>query len=473
MNASIDQIDNETGQQSHLLRRIALAGIVVCGILLAYFLLFRGNGHKYDLVFTTGGQLVRGNLVLIGGHPVGSIEKISLTDDNQARVSISIEQELHEGTTAVIRTTSLSGVANRYISLTPGPNSSPEIPAGAAIPSTATTSPVDLDQFFNTFTPRMRKGLSDFFKGNAAIWDGAGKKAQTSFRYFSPALTQTTRWLREFNADERMLARFVSDSARLSSTVADRGEQLTSLIRNSNESFGAIAEENESLRQALTALPRTMRQANTTFVNLRAAFDDVDPLIDAAKPATKDLQPFLEQLQPVLSRGVNVFRDLRLAMSRPNQPNDLGGPTDNDLGELTETLPRVQPRTSKAFDSSIKAISAFQPTLDFYRPYWGEFINGFSNLGQITGYYDANGHFARVQAAGVNLFDYDEGTETLNPVSMADQYNQFPGFERSKRCPGGGTQPAADGSNPFYDPPWSESGLSGDDCNPAQVPPGS
>ena len=28
-----------------------------------------------------------------------------------------------------------------------------------------------------------------------------------------------------------------------------------------------------------------MRQANTTFVNLRAALDDVDPLVDASKPA--------------------------------------------------------------------------------------------------------------------------------------------------------------------------------------------
>ena len=37
--------------------------------------------------------------------------------------------------------------------------------------------------------------------------------------------------------------------------------------------FGAIASENQSLSQALEALPRTMRQANTTFVNLRAALD--------------------------------------------------------------------------------------------------------------------------------------------------------------------------------------------------------
>lgn len=472
VNASADQIAQESGPRSHFLKRFALGGLVILLLLAAYLLFFWGNGYKYDLIFTTGGQLVNGNLVLIGGHPVGSVEKISLTDDNQARVSISVDQELHEGSTAVIRLTSLSGVANRYIAITPGPNSAPKIPEGGAIPSTATTSPVDLDQFFNTFTPEMRQSLKDFIKGNAVIWDGAGKKARRSLHYFSPALTQTTRWLREFNADERMLARFVSDSARLASTVAERDEQLTSLIRNSNESFGAIASENESLSRALAALPRTMRQANTTFVNLRAALDDVDPLIEVAKPATKDLEPFLAQLQPVLSRGVNVFRDLKLVMSRPNQPNKLGGPTHNDLGELTETLPRVQPRASRAFDSSIRAISSFQPTLDFFRPYWGEFINGFANLGQITGYYDANGHFARVQAAGVNFFNYDQGSQTLSPVSMADQYDQFPDFEPAKRCPGGGTQPAADGSNPFYDPPWAESGLSGDDCNPSQVPPG-
>lgn len=473
VNASTD-IEQETGSGSRRIKRIALVGIVICLILAAWFFLVKGNGYKYDLIFTTGGQLVKGNLVLIGGHPVGSVEDISLTDDNQARITVSIDQKLHEGSTAVIRTTSLSGVANRYISISPGPNSNPEIPEGGELPSIATTSPVDLDQFFNTFTPRMRKALSNFFKGNAAMWKGAGKKAQLSLRYFSPALTQTTRWLREFNADERMFARFLSDTARLTSTLAERDEQLTSMIRNSNKSFNAIASETRSLNLALQELPRVMRQANTTFVNLRAAFDDVDPLIEASKPATKDLQPFLKRLQPVLGRAVNVFRDLRYAMSRPNkQRNENGQLMDNDLGELTLTLPRVQPRTSRAFDSSIRAISAFQPTLDFFRPYWGELVNGFANLGQIAGYYDANGHFARVQPAGIDIFEYDSGTEMLNPVSMADQLNQFPGFEPSKRCPGGGTQSAADGSNPFYDPPWTESGLTGDDCNPAQVPPGS
>ena len=42
-----------------------------------------------------------------------------------------------------------------------------------------------------------------------------------------------------------------------------------------------------------------MRRANTTFVNLRAALDDVDPLVNASKPVAEVLHPFLDQLQPL------------------------------------------------------------------------------------------------------------------------------------------------------------------------------
>ena len=63
----------------------------------------------------------------------------------------------------------------------------------------------------------------------------------------------------------------------------------------------AIARENASLSQALGLLPTTLRRANTTFVNLRATLDDLDPLVDASKPATKDLAPFLRELRPLVA----------------------------------------------------------------------------------------------------------------------------------------------------------------------------
>ena len=71
-----------------------------------------------------------GNQVLVGGQPIGTVDGITLTDDAQAEVEITVDEPLHEGTTAIVRATSLSGIANRYVSIAPGPNSEPELPDG-------------------------------------------------------------------------------------------------------------------------------------------------------------------------------------------------------------------------------------------------------------------------------------------------------------------------------------------------------
>ena len=93
--------------------RIAvIAALAVAVIVLAIVLLSAGGGHKYTLIFQNAGQLVPDNQVLIGGSPAGTVESIELSDDNLAEVHVEVEQELHEGTTVVIRATSLSGVAN-------------------------------------------------------------------------------------------------------------------------------------------------------------------------------------------------------------------------------------------------------------------------------------------------------------------------------------------------------------------------
>ncbi len=73
-----------------------------------------------------------GNQVLVGGQSIGTINDIRLTDDAQAEVEITVDEPLHEGTTAMVRATSLSGVANRYISIAPGPDSEPELPDDGA-----------------------------------------------------------------------------------------------------------------------------------------------------------------------------------------------------------------------------------------------------------------------------------------------------------------------------------------------------
>lgn len=443
--------------------RIAVIAALAVAVIALAVVVFGGNGsHKYSLLFQNASQLVPDNQVLIGGQPVGSVESIDLTSDNLAKVEVSVEQELHEGSTATIRATSLSGVANHYVSISPGPNSNPPLEEGAEFGLASTETPIDIDQLFNTFPTPVRRGLEDFIKGSAASYAGVGEEANRAFKFFGPGLNRATAFAAELNADERLFERFLVSSSKLSTTIAARGEQLSSAVSNASTALGAIAVQNEALSDTLQLLPPVFRQANTTFVNLRAALDDLDPLVNTAKPATKDLAPFLREFRPVLSKAIPTFRNLRLVVGRAGFAND--------AGELLASLPTVQQRASKAFPHSEDAIAAFQPNLNFIRAYTPDIFNGFGKLGQATAPYDANGHYARASFV-LNLFNYEGGS--LKPISPSEQYDAYGASAGVKRrCPGGATQASPDGSNPFVEPPHSGSGVTTSDCNPADAPSG-
>jgi phospholipid/cholesterol/gamma-HCH transport system substrate-binding protein len=447
-------------------RIAAIAGLAAVVLALAYVILFSGSGgHKYSLIFQNASQLVPENQVLIGGHPVGSVESIDLTKNDLAQVNIDIEQELHEGTTATIRATGLAGVANHYVSISPGPNSSPPLEGGATLGLGSTTTPVDLDQFINTFPKPVRRGLGQFIRGNATVYSGRASDANQTFKYFGPALNRTGAFLKELNADQNLLARFVVSSSKLSTAVAARGSQLSSAVSHASTAFGAIARQNAAFDRSLQLLPPVFRQSNTTFVNLRAALDDLDPLVETAKPATKNLAPFLAELRPVVSKAVPVFRNLRLSVRRKGFAND--------GAELLAALPAVEQRAGRAFPHAEQGIAAFQPNLDFARAYVPDIFNGFGKLGQITGYYDANGHYARIQFSDLGIFKYNGEKGKLEAIPPSEQYKAFGESAAVRRsCPGGGTQ-SSPGSNPFTEPPFAGSGVSpSSECNPSDEPPG-
>jgi phospholipid/cholesterol/gamma-HCH transport system substrate-binding protein len=445
-------------------RIAAIAGLAIVVIALLVIVFSGGSSHKYKLVFQNASQLVNGNQVLIGGHPVGSVEEISLTDNNLAEIEISIEQELHEGTTATARATSLSGVANHYISISPGPNSNPGLEEGATLGLDSTTSAVDLDQFINTFPGSVRKALGKFIRGFGEWYSGIGPQANAAYKYFAPGLNRAAAFAHGLNADSRLLTQFVVNTSKLSTAVSERGEQLTSAISNANGAFNAINDQTKAFNQTLELLAPVFRQSNTTFVNLRAALDDLDPLVETAKPATKNLAPFLADLRPVLERSIPFFHNLRLTVARPGFAND--------TRELLATLPAVEQRASKAFPHAEDAVAAFQPNLNFLRAYVPDFLNGLGRIGQVTGNYDGNGNYARVSFSDLNLFKYESGSGVLEPITPSEQFDALaPPSPVRRPCPGGATQAAPDGSSPFIEPAFPGAGVNTSECNPSDVPP--
>ena len=252
------------------------------------------DSYRVKAVFDSAGQLVVGNQVRVGGGPVGTIDDIELSNSSDAVVTMEIDENLaplHEGTTATIRATSLSGIANRYVSLSPGPNDANEIDDGGEIGADSTNAPVDIDAVFNALDTETREGLRNFIRGSGTQYDGKGKEAGESIKYFAPFLSSTTALTSELALDQGVLERFLRDGATTVSAIAERSAELEALVGNTNAAFRAIGDENVALGRALELLPGTLRKANTTFVNLRATLDDLDVLVEESKPATKRPRP--------------------------------------------------------------------------------------------------------------------------------------------------------------------------------------
>jgi phospholipid/cholesterol/gamma-HCH transport system substrate-binding protein len=443
-------------------RAVAFGALAVAVVVVAVVLLSGGGGTRYELRFQNAGQLVKDNDVQVGGRRVGSVREIELTDGNQARVIVEVEPEfapLHEGTRAVIRLTSLSGVANRYIALSLGPNNAPELEEGAVITTERTTSPVDLDQLFATLDPPTRRGLQQLVQGLATQYRDREQLNNTAARYFNPAISSTRRLVNELVRDQEALKALLRNGAKVSGALAQRDGELTELVTNANRTAAAIGDEREAFVRDLELLAPTLRRGNTTFVNLRAALGDLDVLVEESKPVAPQLAPFFRELRPLVRDARPTIRDLRLLIRRPGR--------DNDLLELLRKTPPLERAARPAIANTTASLRRGTPVLGFIRPYTPDLVGWFRDFGQSTSNYDANGHFARIQPI-FNSFQFTDDPAGGTLVPRPPRSNPLTGLTTGnvRRCPGAGSQPAADGSAPWRD---SDGTL---DCDPDLVLPG-
>jgi phospholipid/cholesterol/gamma-HCH transport system substrate-binding protein len=442
-------------------RGIALAALIAAVAVVAVLLLRGSGGHEYALIFQNAGQLVPDDDVQVGGRRIGSVKDIELTDDNRARVTIDVQKDfapLRQGTTATIRMTSLSGVANRYIALTMAPNNAKALPDGAVIGTEKTTTPVDLDALFNALDPDARKSLQDLIQGSATQFKDKGAKANQAAEYFNPALSTTRRVVNELTRDQQALNDFIVNGAKVTTALSERSGDITNLVTNANTTARAIAQERAAFSDALAQLPATLRRANTTFVNLRSTLDDLDVLVDESKPATKELAPLMRELRPLVRDARPTIADLRTLIRRPG--------SDNDAVELLRKTPTLDRVAKPAFRNTIDALRKTTPVLAFARPYTPDLVGFLRDFGQGASNYDANGHYARIMPMFTPFSFSDNPAGGLltprNPAAVVTGSSAG----NVTRCPGTASQVPEDGSAPWQD---SDGKL---DCDPSLVLPG-
>jgi phospholipid/cholesterol/gamma-HCH transport system substrate-binding protein len=458
---------------SNVVGRIAAILALAAAAVVILVMLLGGGGPSYTVTakFENASQLVKGNPVKVAGVAAGSIESIELGDDGQALVEMSVSEKyapLDYGTHATIRSSSLSGIANRYVDLSLPAEPGEEIESGGVIEQVDTTSEVDLDQLFNALDEPTVAGLKSTIKGFARSYDGVGQKANRGFYYLNPFLSTSRRVFAELNSDQRALESLIVDGASLTEALASRSSDLEQLVGNLNGMMGAIGSREAELASAVGQLPDFMRQFNTTAVNLRAALDDVDPLVTASRPVARKLKPFARRLRGFARDSVPTIKSLDGIVKRKGRANDLIELTrlQVPLGEIgVGPVDRNGATREGALPASAQALQDSLPVLSFFRPYTPELVGWFDDFGH-SGVVDANGGIGRISTT-LNAFSLSGPggiPDFLNPLTAAEVIGALD-IDNLRRCPGSNERDPGDGSTPFTD----DGAL---DCDPSQVPVG-
>ncbi len=433
--------------------RLVAVGAVLCAAV-AVALVVRGSSSSYTLhlTFQNASGLVSGDEVLIGPAQVGTVQSVSLTGDGRAEVVIELDGDVapvNQGTVARIQDTGLAAIASNYIVLFPGSAGAPQIPSGGSIPARDAYSEVSLDELFDTLDPLTRAGIRGLIRGQAAAIQGRAAQANATIHYLAPALASTSQLTQQLAGDEPAFDGLLVSGAVTMQALAARSEELTQLIANTNTATGAVAGESQALESALSLLPATLTHSTSTFAGLRATLDALDPLVAEAKPAVRRLPQFAAALGTLAQNSIPTVSALAQLISNPS-----GG----DLTTLLQQTPALAKAAKRAFPALIEAMNDSQAQLDYLREYTPDVVAALTNLGQASGYYDANGHYVRAQP-----FFGAFGLDASNELVERPPSERYDGLSAvSGRCPGGAAQAAPDGSAPEHVP----------GCNPSASPSG-
>ncbi len=434
-------------------RVAALASLAVAIILVALVVLGNGGGYTVRTDFQDAGGLVTGDQVMIGPAIVGSVQSIGLASNGAAEIKLGVDSDaapLHQGTIARIYQNSLSGIANKYVVLEPGPSTAPEIQSGGLIGEDHTYSQVSLDQVFDTLNPLTRAGLRGFIRGEAASIQGRAQAANKTLLYLAPGLSSTSNVTAELTRDEPAFDALLVQGAKALQTLASRSQQLTQLVANTNATTAAIASQSQALQTTLSLLPPALNHSTRTFAGLNTTLNKLDPLVAASKPASVHLAQFASMLKTLTDLSIPTVAALNALIHNP------GG---SDLTSLLLETPSLAKLAHSAFPELVKEMNQSQNQVDYLREYTPDVVAALTNLGQTSAYYDANGHYSRTQPM-FSAFGLS-GANELTP--LPPNQTRYQGLQNVHgRCPGGAVQPPPDHSAPVSVP----------GCNPAATPPG-
>jgi phospholipid/cholesterol/gamma-HCH transport system substrate-binding protein len=418
-------------------RVLVLAALAAAAAVALVALLGSGSPYEVRLRIANAGQLVKGNVVTVGGLPVGTVRAIDLTADGQALVTVRIDEHrftpLHEGTRAQIRVSSLSSVANRAVALDLGPTSAPALPDGAVIAATRTSAPVEIDQVISTLDSQTRADLQQLIHGGAGIFAGdRAPAANRTLAALNPAVGQTAGMLDALDRDQEAFRDVVVDTSSVMSALGGQARAVDGLLSGAARLSTQLATRTGSIDRLLRRAPQGVAGLTDVFGAYAQTFGRLRPTARRLSAITPAAATAVRRLEPTLREAGPALRELR--------------PLLGSLTRVLDAAPSLQASGVPALRATAQAVDRTLPIVRGALPYVPDVLHGLVGGfgGETAAAYDANGNYVRIAPQ----IGADSVLGALSSLGLVKPHGAV-SSKNTNRCPGGAAPPAADGSNPF------------------------
>jgi len=340
-------------------------------------------------IFDNASTLVAGEDVKIAGAPAGVVSDMNVTDENQAAVTLRIDDEaftpFKQDAKCTIRLQGLIG--ERFVECEPGSTSSEALgtieegdgEGERFLPVDNTSSPVDLDLINNTLRRPYRERFAILLNELGVGLAGRGEELNEVIHRANPALRETDEVLSILAGQNRVLARLAKNSDRALGPLARERERFASFIVQANNTGEASAERRVDIRRGINRLPAFLRELRGLMVDLEGLTDQGTPLLDDLGAAAPDLGRLIKAQGTLADSSRVAFPSLGEALERGRPALIEARPLIQDLSRLGEELAP----TSVNLDDltrSLDETGAIERINDFLY-YIALTTNGFDSLG--------------------------------------------------------------------------------------------
>src|SRR3954449_9341851 len=368
------------------------------GLLLFLWLAFGGpvplqpKGYRLHIASPEATQLATQADVRIAGVSVGKvvakdIDSAHHNDRTVATIQLNPDiAPLHSDAKAILRQKTLLG--ETYVELTPGTNSATKIAENGWLADGRVHPTVELDEIFQALDPVTRKSFQAWQQDLARGVDGRGRDLNDAFGNLPQFVASGSDVLDVLDAQSAAVRRLVRNTGVTFGALNQNQRQLHNLIVNSEDTFGALASQNEKLAEMFKIFPTFLDESKKTFAKLETFSKNTDPLIQELRPAIRDLRPALKATKELAPDLRNTFIKLQPLITA----SKTGLPALRDtLNATTPLLAQVQP-----FLENLNPILKY---LEYYQWQTADFIsNGAGALAdtvETTSPGEGAGHYLR------------------------------------------------------------------------------